>query len=164
MQVLTLGPDFALTVKNPTGAHKHLHSTAAKYSSSIVGARGAGCNASLAAAPQAAALSSCVVTVEDTTIPLGKGVDESYDLRIEASGTCVIQAHTVWGAFHGMESLAQLAAENCTISNAPITIRDSPRFDFRGDFTLKIMGSTLAVLHYVPKWLILVLKMMFLKA
>ena len=29
-------------------------------------------------------------------------------------------------------SLAQLAAENCTISNAPVRIRDTPRFGFRG--------------------------------
>ena len=127
-QVLAVSGDFSLDVTNPTGAHKHLHSTARRYSASIAAAPGDGCNATK---PQTA-LKSCSVTVKDTSVALGKGVSEAYDLEITAAGACKINADTVWGAFHGMESLSQLAAENCTISNAPVRIRDSPRFEFRG--------------------------------
>ena len=127
-QVLAVSADFSLDVTNPTGAHKHLHSTARRYSASIVAAPGDGCNATK---PQTA-LKSCSVTVKDTSVALGKGVSEAYDLEITAAGACKIEADTVWGAFHGMESLSQLAAENCTISNAPVRVRDAPRFEFRG--------------------------------
>ena len=103
--MLSIGAGFALTVTNPVGAHKHLHSTAQRYSAAISGARGAGCNASAAGAR---ALKACSVTVADTSVPLGKGVDESYALEVQAGGVCAIRAATVFGAFHGMESLAQL--------------------------------------------------------
>jgi hexosaminidase len=76
-------------------------------------------------------------------VPLASGVNEAYDLSVGADGQCSISADTVWGAFHGMESLAQLAAENCTISNTPVRIRDTPRFGFRG-----LMIDTAR--HYMP--------------
>ena len=126
--VLSVSADFALEVTNPTGAHKHLHSTAKRYSEAITSARGDGCNATVSA-PQ---LKKCTVTVKDTSVPLAAGIKEGYALQLGADGQCLIEAQTVWGAFHGMESLAQLAAENCTISNAPVAISDTPRFGFRG--------------------------------
>ena len=49
----------------------------------------------------------------------------------------------VWGALHGMVSLAQLADEDCTITNAPVSVTDSPRFGFRG---LMIDSSR----HFLP--------------
>jgi hexosaminidase len=127
--MLSVASTFTLQVTNPVGAHKHLHSTAKRYSNSIVTARGDGCNSSTTPAVQ---LTKCSVTVKDTSVPLASGVNEAYDLLVGADGQCSISADTVWGAFHGMESLAQLAAENCTISNAPVRIRDTPRFGFRG--------------------------------
>lgn len=139
--VLSVSSKFALQVTNPTGAHKHLHSTAKRYSDAIVTARGEGCNAS--SATGAAQLTKCSVTVKDTSVPLASGVNEAYDLSVGADGQCSISADTVWGAFHGMESLAQLAAENCTISNTPVRIRDTPRFGFRG-----LMIDTAR--HYMP--------------
>eukprot|EP01047_Picozoa_sp_COSAG01_P011724 COSAG01_NODE_515_length_16042_cov_8.646553_10_plen_362_part_00 len=100
----------------------------------IRGGTGDGCNASTfpGGSPPAAVLAACSVTVADVSVPLSQGIDESYQLDISAGGVCKISAATVWGAFHAMESVSQLAYENCTIRNAPISITDAPRFEFRG--------------------------------
>lgn len=134
MATVVVDASFNITVTNPKGAHKHLHSTASRYTASIKSARGAGCagaNETTAMRSGGGALSKCMVTVKDTTVPLGKGVDESYTLDVSTT-SCTITAPTVWGAFHGMESLAQLFGENCTATGAPISITDAPRFGFRG--------------------------------
>jgi hexosaminidase len=45
---------------------------------------------------------------------------------------CEIKAATEFGVVHALESLSHLAGETCSISNAPISITDSPRFAYRG--------------------------------
>ena len=60
-----------------------------------------------------------------------------------AHATHALAHAQVWGAMHGMVSLAQLADEDCTISNAPVSVTDSPRFGFRG---LMIDSSR----HFLP--------------
>eukprot|EP01051_Picozoa_sp_SAG22_P010822 SAG22_NODE_995_length_6117_cov_3.445995_2_plen_513_part_00 len=128
---LFAGEGFNITVTNPRGAHKHLHSNAARYTDAIRSARGSGCNGSAAGGAQN--LTVCTVTVKDTTVPLGPGVDESYSLHISSSAACSMTAPTVWGAFRAMESLRALFGENCTTANiAPLSISDAPRFGFRG--------------------------------
>ena len=77
-------------------------------------------------------IKECSITVRDAARPLGKGMDESYTLEISAAGVCRIVAPETWGAIHALESVAQLAGENCTMGNAPISISDKPRFGFRG--------------------------------
>lgn len=126
--------DFNFTVVNPVGAGPQaalLHRAAARYSSSISAARGDGCNASIADKTTAPLL-RCSVAVQDVLVALGEGVDESYKLNLSIDGACTLVAPTVWGALHGMESLAQLGGENCTVVNAPVTIDDRPRFAYRG--------------------------------
>ena len=56
------------------------------------------------------------------------GQDETYTLVADSTGV-VIQAHTIWGALHGLTTLAQLATpegiRRCHIG-------DGPRFPWRG--------------------------------
>ncbi|EMD49374.1 betahexosaminidase beta chain precursor, putative [Entamoeba histolytica KU27] len=62
------------------------------------------------------------------------GSDESYSLSISTS-SIIIEAQTVYGARHALETLLQLIRPNgntFVISQLPITITDSPRFKWRG--------------------------------
>ena len=72
------------------------------------------------------------------------GVDESYTLNISMTGwlgglrpSAVIQAPTIWGALHGLETFSQLVrfdfdTESYYIPGGPWTISDQPRFPHRG--------------------------------
>ncbi|KAG0203032.1 hypothetical protein BGX28_004558 [Mortierella sp. GBA30] len=110
-------------------------------------------------------IESIKVEVEDndkSTQPLGIDTDESYKLLIAVDedpkapfeiteGACeqlpsgpfpsgvtgVIRAKTMYGALHGMETLAQLVTNNPhdgtkEISRAPVCIHDRPLFQHRG--------------------------------
>jgi len=85
-------------------------------------------------------LSSITVTVTDVNIPLQLGVDESYTLSIPSSSssstTITITANTVYGAYHGLQTLSQLIAFDFSQKtywvNSSITIDDSPKFAWRG--------------------------------
>ena len=83
------------------------------------------------------------VTVADASLPLDIGVDETYTLTIpnatsSASGalTIALSSATVWGALHGLQTLAQLIAFDgdalAYFSPAPVAIEDGPKFPFRG--------------------------------
>ena len=57
----------------------------------------------------AGAISEVVVTVADVTEVLQLESDESYVLSIPADGSAVvITAPTVYGAYHGLQTLSQL--------------------------------------------------------
>ncbi|KAL1562201.1 Beta-hexosaminidase 1 [Salvia divinorum] len=71
------------------------------------------------------------------------GVDESYNLLVAASdahsviGEITIEANSVYGALHGLETLSQLCAfdygtKTVKLYNAPWYIQDKPRFEYRG--------------------------------
>jgi len=65
------------------------------------------------------------------------GVDESYSLTVGADGIAKLEAKTVWGALHGLETFSQLVVFDFdtgayTIAGAPLSIQDSPRFPWRG--------------------------------
>ncbi|KAF8396729.1 hypothetical protein HHK36_018359 [Tetracentron sinense] len=82
-----------------------------------------------------------VVGSDNETLQLG--VDESYSLYIAKEngrsiiGEATIEANTVYGALHGLETFSQLCAfdygtKTVQIYKAPWYIEDEPRFVFRG--------------------------------
>ncbi|XP_006857676.2 beta-hexosaminidase 1 [Amborella trichopoda] len=82
-----------------------------------------------------------VVYSDDENLQLG--VDESYSLYVTSGqGSSIIQeatieANTIYGALHGMETFSQLCDFNFVtkrveLSKAPWFIQDEPRFAFRG--------------------------------
>ena len=84
------------------------------------------------------AVTTVVVQVKNINAPLQLGVDESYDLRLDANNpNIVLMANTYYGALHGLETLSQLITFNFTTSvyqtrNAPWSIHDAPRYPHRG--------------------------------
>ena len=89
-------------------------------------------------------LSSVKVCVRSPDETLGAGTNESYSLIVPAASApavvaaALIDASSVFGAMHALESLAQLvevrAAPNAAavIPSAPVKIIDAPRYSFRG--------------------------------
>ncbi|OVA10638.1 Glycoside hydrolase family 20 [Macleaya cordata] len=79
------------------------------------------------------------------------GIDESYRLSIPSTGDPIyahLEAQTVYGALHGLQTFSQLCQFNFTtriieVHQAPWNIADQPRFSFRG---LLIDTSR----HYLP--------------
>jgi hexosaminidase len=86
-------------------------------------------------------LPELIVTVV-ASAPLALGVDESYNLTVPSDGSpATLHAATQWGALRGLESFSQLcvwqgpdgrAPVAYAITNAPVVIRDFPRFPARG--------------------------------
>ncbi|KAL7228086.1 hypothetical protein ACSBR2_006918 [Camellia fascicularis] len=68
------------------------------------------------------------------------GIDESYKLSIPAGGNPVyahLEAQTVYGALHGLQTFSQLCHFNFTtrvieVHQVPWNIIDQPRFSYRG--------------------------------
>jgi hypothetical protein len=63
--------------------------------------------------------------------------DESYSLTVSSSGAVAIDAPTIWGALHGLETFSQLVifdfdTQQHTLPLAPWHIKDAPRFPHRG--------------------------------
>ena len=89
-------------------------------------------NRSSAAASEAAAgaaLHTCTVDVSLPSLSLDLETDESYTLDLDAN-KCTIAAKTVFGAMHGMESLAELV-QRPNFTAPGVRIDDGPRFPFR---------------------------------
>eukprot|EP00179_Madagascaria_erythrocladioides_P004623 CAMPEP_0198312584 /NCGR_PEP_ID=MMETSP1450-20131203/3900_1 /TAXON_ID=753684 ORGANISM="Madagascaria erythrocladiodes, Strain CCMP3234" /NCGR_SAMPLE_ID=MMETSP1450 /ASSEMBLY_ACC=CAM_ASM_001115 /LENGTH=569 /DNA_ID=CAMNT_0044015535 /DNA_START=77 /DNA_END=1786 /DNA_ORIENTATION=- len=87
--------------------------------------------------PVVGALRRATITVKDTSERLDSRTDESYTLSVSAtSGAATLAATTVFGAVRGLETLAQLlvaSADDATTFTARVcTVRDAPRFAFRG--------------------------------
>ncbi|XP_047328746.1 beta-hexosaminidase 3-like [Impatiens glandulifera] len=78
-----------------------------------------------------------ILSPNDTLI---YGIDESYKLLVPAEGKPVyahIQANTVYGALHGLETFSQLCYFNfknrkIEVRHVPCNITDQPRFSYRG--------------------------------
>ncbi|XP_061372251.1 beta-hexosaminidase 1-like [Gastrolobium bilobum] len=94
------------------------------------------------------------ITVHSNTEELQLGVDESYSLFVSkakehsVAGEVTIEANTVFGALRGLETFSQLCSFDYTtktvqIYKAPWSIRDKPRFAYRG-----LMLDTSR--HYLP--------------
>ncbi|KAL8166224.1 hypothetical protein V2J09_007723 [Rumex salicifolius] len=96
-------------------------------------------------------LSGIDVAIYSSNDELQYGVDESYNLSVPSPGKSVyarIEAGTVYGALHGLETFSQLCQFNfktraIEVSLAPWIITDQPRFAYRG---LLIDTSR----HYLP--------------
>ncbi|KAL6909977.1 hypothetical protein ACP4OV_001235 [Aristida adscensionis] len=105
-------------------------------------------NGSYRGAPVLAGVNVVVRSPDDE---LKFGVDESYKLSVAATGNplCAqIEAQTVFGALHALETFSQLCSFDFTarlieLHSAPWTIVDMPRFPYRG---LLIDTSR----HYLP--------------
>ncbi|KAH6762676.1 beta-hexosaminidase 1 [Perilla frutescens var. hirtella] len=83
------------------------------------------------------------ILVHSDNEELQLGVDESYALLVAASdvhsviGEITIEANSVYGALHGLETLSQLCAfdygtKTVKLYNAPWYVQDKPRFEYRG--------------------------------
>lgn len=87
-----------------------------------------------------AALQGLHVVVFSLSDELQFGIDESYKLSIPATGNpryAHLEAQTVYGALHGLQTFSQLCRFNFTrriieIHQAPWVIMDQPRFSYRG--------------------------------
>ncbi|XP_015942301.1 beta-hexosaminidase 1 [Arachis duranensis] len=97
-------------------------------------------------------VSKLQINVQSHTDQLQLGVDESYSLFVSNaelhSGVVTIEANTVFGALRGLETFSQLCSFDYTtktvqINKAPWSIRDKPRFAYRG-----LMLDTSR--HYLP--------------
>ncbi|EGD83308.1 hypothetical protein PTSG_03917 [Salpingoeca rosetta] len=77
------------------------------------------------------------VTVHNSSVPLQLYADESYTLSVPADGGNIsLTANTVYGAYHGLQTLSQLISFDFTqqeyvIPGAPWKISDAPRFPHR---------------------------------
>ncbi|KAF6059869.1 Glycosyl hydrolase 20, catalytic domain family protein [Candida albicans] len=74
------------------------------------------------------------IQVDDATVDLQLGVNESYTLKINTDGIN-IHAATTWGALHGLVSLQQLiihTSEDKYVVPSSVTISDFPNFKHRG--------------------------------
>ncbi|KAK9141411.1 hypothetical protein Scep_011092 [Stephania cephalantha] len=68
------------------------------------------------------------------------GIDESYKLTVPSTGNPIyahLEAHTVYGALHGLQTFSQLCNFNFTtriieVRQVPWIIIDQPRFQYRG--------------------------------
>ena len=95
-------------------------------------------------------ISKCIVdvseVVEDEYATLQLGVDESYTLIVDSSGSCSISSKTVWGALHAFETFSQILVRDggsVVTNHAPVEVTDFSRFTHRG---LLVDTSR----HYLP--------------
>ncbi|KAI9316280.1 glycoside hydrolase superfamily [Dichotomocladium elegans] len=101
--------------------------------------------------PQPQLLSELRVVVDDRDADLVQGVDETYNLHVTSTGA-VLQAATIWGALHGLETFSQLVQydgdrDALFIAETPIEIEDAPAFTHRG-LLLDTARNYFAVFHW----------------
>lgn len=83
-----------------------------------------------------ATINTAVVEVEDDSIDLGQGVDDSYRLEVSANSPQLrINAKTIWGAMNAFTTLRQiviLGDDLKFIIEKPVVIEDYPLYPVRG--------------------------------
>lgn len=84
-------------------------------------------------------VTSVSICLEQTDVPLQLYINESYTLEISTSPSAGIAIHcpTVYGCYHGLETLSQMISFNFdsqvySILHSPWSIVDFPRFPHRG--------------------------------
>ena len=99
---LTLAPTFAFAASGAGQPSATLTAALERFGAMLSG-RGL---ADLQRQPSL--LSSCTVHVESSSLALDLDTDESYTLTVAASpASCVIQAPTVYGGMHAMETVSE---------------------------------------------------------
>jgi len=96
---------------------------------------GAERRADRAASMASGACTSLEITLTNSSDVLELGVDESYNLTIQA-GVSELRAATVWGAMYGLETFSQTlvsgqGGDDAFFADAQ-TISDAPRYKYRG--------------------------------
>jgi hexosaminidase len=82
-------------------------------------------------------VSSVIVCVTTPDLSLTLETDDSYTISLPVSGQITLSASTVFGALRALETFSQLVEYDetrgaYTVTSAPITIEDTPRFQWRG--------------------------------
>jgi N-acetyl-beta-hexosaminidase len=86
----------------------------------------------------AVAITTVDIAVKQAVRAMELRTDESYSLRVPATGSVTIAANTTVGAYRALETLSQLVeydfdhGGSYSIRGAPWTIDDRPRFPWRG--------------------------------
>jgi hexosaminidase len=95
-------------------------------------------------------LQRLLLNVTSNTTELRHGIDESYSLHIRRK-TATLNAATVYGILHGLETFSQLIEKEGSvfvIKQTPLVIMDAPEYPYRG-----LMIDTAR--HYLPLSLIM---------
>ncbi|XP_068642733.1 beta-hexosaminidase 2 [Aristolochia californica] len=115
--------------------HKHLSTAVKRYHRLILSEHHSpivppAVNLSVSSPP----LSALSISVLDLSAPLQHGVDESYTLRIPASGgRANLTAGTPWGAIRGLETFSQMVWGRKVLKvPAGVEVWDAPLFPHRG--------------------------------
>eukprot|EP00658_Telonema_sp_P-2_P012592 TRINITY_DN14793_c0_g1_i4.p1 TRINITY_DN14793_c0_g1~~TRINITY_DN14793_c0_g1_i4.p1 ORF type:complete len:507 (+),score=93.20 TRINITY_DN14793_c0_g1_i4:154-1674(+) len=86
--------------------------------------------------PASPSQSQVLICVHTDDLTLGPGTNESYRLTVPsmAAHPVQIEAQSVYGALHALESLSHLVDQTAgyQIDNTPVEIWDMPRFGYRG--------------------------------
>ncbi|KAF9992574.1 hypothetical protein BGZ65_012072, partial [Modicella reniformis] len=105
--------------------------------------------------PSRSSLNKVVIDIKTTDDHLDMDTDESYILTVPISGEAVLQAETVYGALHGLETLSQLVQyyperRSYYIPNVPWKISDFPKYKHRGILldTSPLSWNKLNVFHW----------------
>ena len=83
-------------------------------------------------------LAGLTVTIADGAAELALGANESYVLSVPTNGTATLAAVTLFGAYHGLETLSQLVGFDFTTerysvgAHLPLHIKDEPSYSHRG--------------------------------
>jgi hexosaminidase len=131
---------FKFTSSGGTAHHPDLVSAFERYTALTFphSTRSADASSSSSSSSSSSALlTSCDVTVRNSTQVLQLDTDESYQLNISSATGCAIGAETYVGALRGLESLSQLVQFDFDTQRywvkaaAPLAIADAPRFPHR---------------------------------
>ncbi|KAF9922198.1 hypothetical protein FBU30_007716 [Linnemannia zychae] len=87
--------------------------------------------------PSKGLFDTVIINVDSTSEHLDMDTDESYSLTVPTSGKAVLEAPTIFGALHGLETLSQLVQyfperQAFYIPNVPWKISDFPKYKHRG--------------------------------
>jgi len=87
--------------------------------------------------PSRSSFNTVVIDIKTMDDHLDVDTDESYTLTVPDGGKAVLQAQTIYGVLHGLETLSQLVQyyperRSYYIPNAPWKISDFPKYKHRG--------------------------------